>query len=398
MRNRQLTVPLICGALALLAQQRPAAAIDDARYKQAKSLIARSIAYLRTQQDPASGGWSVSPQGPNFPAITGLVINGMLMEPSIDANDPNVEKGVKYILSLRQPDGGIYDRILPSYNTSICLSALSRVNRPEAAAAVEPAITFLRSLQWSEEAAQGNPETARVDKAHPFYGGIGYGKSGRPDNSNLNLYIQAMHDAGLACDDPAFQRAMVFLSRTQMDDRINDQPFARGSRQGGFIYATGESKDTAGKGESKAGVIEESLDDGTRVSRLRAYGSMTYAGFKAMIYANLSRDDIRVKSAYDWIRRNYTVTESPGLKTDGLYYYYLTFARALDAWGPPTVTTLKPDGSPGETRDWQNDLIDQLATLQTEDGSFRSVDDKWMENNPVLITAYALLALEHAID
>ena len=393
---------LIGAVIGLAALAAPARAIDEAHHAKAGAMIERAIAWLRTQQDEKTGGWSVNPdpKGPNYPAITGLVLNGMLMHPSIDAEDPAVARGVSFMLAYRQPDGGVYDKVLPSYNTAICLSALAQVNRPDAAAAIKPAQDFLRGLQWSESAVVREGENAKVDKDHPFYGGIGYGRHGRPDNSNLNLVIQAMHDSGLDCDDPVYQRALLFLSRTQMLDEVNDMPYADGSKQGGFIYATAENKDTVGQGQSQAAsaMIEETLDDGTKVSRLRAYGSMTYAGFKTLIYANLKRDDVRVRSAYDWIRRNYTVQENPGAGTDGVYYYLLTMSRALDAWGTPTIQTISTDGSTGETRDWANDLIDRLAGLQNEDGSFRSIDDRWMENNPVLITAYALLALQHAID
>lgn len=389
-RTRAFIITAVCGGCCASAS-----ALDDAHYTKAKGMIEKSVAWLRSQQDPKTGGWSVAPEGPQYPAITGLVVNGLIMHRAIDANDPAVKRGVEFILTFRQPNGGIYDRVLPSYNTSICLSALSRVNRPEAAAAVEPAIAFLRSLQWSEQAIEGTQETGRVDRSHAFYGGVGYGRNGRPDNSNLGIYVQAMHDAGLSCDDPAFQRALVFLQRTQMDERVNDMPYAKGSRQGGFIYATSENKDTIGKGQSFAGEIEETLSDGTKASRLRAYGSMTYNGFKSMIYANLSRDDLRVQVAYDWIRRNYTVAENPGLGTDGMYYYFLTMTRALDAFGPPTITPLGSDGAAAQPRDWENDLVARLAELQNEDGSFKSVDDRWMENNPVLITAYCLLALQN---
>jgi len=48
------------------------------------------------------------------------------------------------------------------------------------------------------------------------------------------------------------------------------------------------------------------------------------------------------------------------------------------------------------SRNWRTDLALQLAALQNPDGSFMSLDDRWMENNPDLITAYALLALQHA--
>lgn len=406
----------------------PALALDEAHYRKARTMIEKSIEFLRSRQDAETGGWSVSGEGPKLPAISGLVLNGLLMERDIDATDPAVARGVEFILSFQQPDGGIYDGILANYNTALCVSALSRVNTAESGAAIEKAIPFLRGLQWSEDSIQMEGETAKVDESHPFYGGVGYGSHGRPDNSNLNLMLQALHDAGVSCDDEAFRRAVAFLQRTQMTDAVNDMAYADGSDQGGFIYATGETAEKAGQGESKAGMIEETLDDGTKVSRLRAYGSITYAGFKSYIYANLERDDPRVRAAYDWIRRNYTLEENPGVGTDGYYYYLVTFSRALDAWGLPVIeqfVTHDPDfkggvsfgftadGMPVRTvedersptgssyvvpRDWANELIDTLANLQEEDGSFKSVDSRWMEDNPVLITAYALLALQHAVD
>jgi squalene-hopene/tetraprenyl-beta-curcumene cyclase len=379
-----------------------ARAADPEHQKKAEAMLEKAIAWLRAQQGP-DGGWSVPKEGPVYPAITALVLNGMLMQPGIDEKDPAVRTGVAFLLKYRQPDGGIYDRILPSYNTSIVLSALARVGTPEAKAAIKPAQDFLRSLQFGEGAAVDGPfakETGRVEKAHPFYGGMGYGRSGRPDLSNLSMFLQGMHDSGVPGDDPAFQRALIFLARVQMLDPVNDQPYADGSTQGGFIYSTSESKDNIGSGQSMAGTIEESLDDGSKVSRLRAYGSMTYSGFKSYLYANLPRDDPRVSAALDWIRRNYTLKENPGVGTDGLYYYFVTFARALHALGEPTITLLPPVGTAARTvtpRDWANDLIDRLAELQNDDGSFKSVDDRWLENNSVLITSYAVLALQHAI-
>lgn len=388
------------GREALPVVQTQPAATDPAkeRVPSADEMVEKAIAWLRTQQDEATGGWSVNPRGPTFPAVTGLVLNGMLMQPGIDKSDPAVRRGMEFLLSHRQPDGGIYDRVLPSYNTAICVSALARIDDDRAREAVAAAQNFLRGLQFSEEsmvegAAAG--ETQRVSRDHPFYGGVGYGRHGRPDLSNLSFFIQAMYDSGVPADDPAFQRALVFLQRTQMHESINDMEYAKGSRQGGFIYATGETGANPGSGQSFAGMIEETLDDGTRISRLRAYGSMTYAGFKSLIFARLPRDDERVRLAHDWIRRHYTLDENPGLGTDGVYYYYVTFSRALDALGDAEISVIREDGRT-EDRSWAADLAAKLATLQNEDGSFRSVDDRWLEDNPVLITAYSVLALQHA--
>jgi len=122
---------------------------------------------------------------------------------------------------------------------------------------------------------------------------------------------------------------------------------------------------------------------------------MTYAGFKSYLYAGLKKDDPRVIAARDWIAANYTLEENPGVGTDGLYYYFLVFTKAMSAFGEPTITAVDAEGTTTKRR-WKTDLVHRLASLQNEDGSFRSVDDRWMENDPVLITAYALIALRQA--
>lgn len=386
----------------LLAIAAPARAMDEAHRAKAREMADRAAAYLKKQQDPTSGGWSVpadATRKPHLPGITALVLSGLLLGDRAES-DPAIGLGVKYLLNHVQDDGGIYDRLLPSYNTSLAVSALSKVDLPQAREAVEKATVFLKGLQWSEVSnpnAGGSEAPRVVGRDHPFYGGVGYGKHGRPDGSNLNIFMQAMQDAGVSPADESVKRAVTFLQRLQMLDEVNDMPYADKSRQGGFIYATVENAESVDgrAGQSMAGMIEESLDDGTKVSRLRAYGSMTYAGFKSYLYADLPRDDIRVTAALDWIRRNYTVQENPGIGTDGLYYYYVTFSRALSAWGESSIETLDADGKP-VPRDWANDLIDRLAELQQDDGSFKSVDDRWMENDPVLITAYSLIALRTA--
>jgi squalene-hopene/tetraprenyl-beta-curcumene cyclase len=74
----------------------------------------------------------------------------------------------------------------------------------------------------------------------------------------------------------------------------------------------------------------------------------------------------------------------------GLYYYYHTLSRALNAYDAPQLTDAK-----GNSHDWRLDLIQKLSTLQRPDGSFAG-EKKWMESNPNLVTAYVVLALEEA--
>jgi len=214
------TLMLTLLAVLLLAPCR-ALAIDDAHKKKAEALIDKAIVYLRKQQDAKTGGWAVNPQGPAFPAITGLVVNGMLMQPGLGDGDASVKAGVAYMLKYRQPDGGIYDNVLPSYNTSIALSALARVNTPEAKAAIKSGQDFLRSLQFGEAAAITGPaakETQKVDRSHPFYGGVGYdafggvGRGGRAKVGHevaqgvVRFVADGADDGGGARRDRAAQR------------------------------------------------------------------------------------------------------------------------------------------------------------------------------------------------
>jgi squalene-hopene/tetraprenyl-beta-curcumene cyclase len=190
--------------------------------------------------------------------------------------------------------------------------------------------------------------------------------------------LHAAEKAGLAKDSEAWRRMTVFVSRCQNRSESNDQKWA--SNDGGFVYAPGESK---------AG--EVMLPDGRK--GLRSYASMTYAGLMSMIYADVTKDDPRVQAAYEWIRKNYTVDENPGLGPQGLFYYYHTMAKALKAWDDPVLADEK-----GVRHDWRSDLTEKLLSLQKPDGSWVNANDRWWEKNPVLVTAYVVLTLEELLE
>jgi squalene-hopene/tetraprenyl-beta-curcumene cyclase len=201
------------------------------------------------------------------------------------------------------------------------------------------------------------------------------------------MALDALHDAGVKSDDPAFHRALKFVSRLQNHSETNDAAWA--GDDGGFVYGPADDR----RGESMAG--EFVSPDGAR--RLRSYGSMTYAGLKSFIYAGLSKDDPRVRAAWRWITENWSLDENPGMRLagaehaqHGLYYYFHTLARALNVYDQPIV--IDPQG---KSRDWRLELIDKLASLQRPDGSWAG-DKRWMEDNPVLVTAYVVRALQEA--
>lgn len=393
----RLPLPCIFLALAALLPLAPptarAQAIDADHHAPARAAIQRGVDFLRHAQQP-DGSWTPGPG----PAVTGLVVALLLDEPDIAPDDPAVARGVEYLLSRVQADGSIRDGaqgILANYNTAICLSALSRLpHHPAAARAVAGAQAFLIDLQWKPGMAPPGSDPITAD--HPFFGGAGYGQHGRPDISNTQIMLQGLHDSGLDPEDPAFARALTFIARCQGIDENTYFPPGTLVNDGGVIYATSINRDHPQIPVSYAN--PKAVDQaraGRPVSGLRGYGSMTYAAFKSFAYAKLPPDDPRVRGARAWIQAHYTLDQNPGMPhaigQQGLYYYYLTHARALAAWGQPTLNLTH-----GRTVNWAAALTHRLVTLQNPDGSFINPESRWMENDPSLVTAYAVTALQHA--
>lgn len=345
----------------------------DRAAAQARDRMDRGAKYLIASQ-AADGSW----EGEKGPGITALAVWALVQAPGVGPDHPAVKKGFEFLFKSQRDDGGVYgaEGQLKNYESSVALSALAAARRPEDQKKIEALQKFLIGNQWAE-----NTNTS-VD--NPAYGGAGYGRSARPDLSNTQIMLEALHDSGLPPDHPAYQKALVFITRCQMLGEKNDQAFAKGSTQGGFIYTP------VGGGESKA----ETIDVNGR-QELRSYGSMTYAGFKSLLFAGLSKDDPRIKAAREWISRHWTLDYNPNMpekqSREGVYYYYHVFARALKANGEDTLNDAQ-----GNARDWRVELLEKLAALQRSDGSWVNEADRWYEGMPALTTAYSLLALEAA--
>ncbi len=378
-------VPLFSMLLVLALVAAPAHALDDARAADARTAIDRAIAYLRQAQND-DGSWS-----PKYgPAITGLIISGMVRHPEIGRDDPAVRQAIEYILKFVKDDGAIYDRVLPNYNTSLSLMGLGQFGGDEdLAPVIDAAQQYLVAEQW--KTGMTDPQGDPITPDHPFYGGAGYGSHGRPDMNNTTVMLEALYDSGFDCNDPAFKRAMVFIQRCQGIES-NGMHGDAIEPTGGFIYATSTESDQIGVPETKAGTVAVHGEE-----KLSTYGSITYAGFKSYLYAQLDADDRRVKAVWEWIANNYTLEHNPRMPEDRKYqsyhYYLYVFARGLNASGEKTVTT-----AAGKQRDWADDVISQLVELQRKEGSWvNGRAGRWNESDPNLVTAYGLIALHNAL-
>ena len=80
------------------------------------------------------------------------------------------------------------------------------------------------------------------------------------------------------------------------------------------------------------------------------------------------KDDPRITAAMTWLKKTYTLDENPGLGKQGLFYYYHTFAKALDAVGQKEFVDAKGVKlSDQDIRKTMTDLL-TVAVQQIKEG------------------------------
>lgn len=339
--------------------------------------IDRGLSWLSNNQN--SNGWW---QTGDHPAVTALALtafNGDPMERYRGRENAKLKQAYAFILSQAKPDGSIAVTNLPTYNTALSMLALMSANDPKYDAILRKARSFLVGVQHDF----GEP--GRLDT--PFDGGFGYGLPNDKvsDMSNTLLALEALHHSKrLAADRPGekdldWQAAIHFLQSCQNLPSHNTNAWASADpvNKGGFIYHSGRSN--AGS--------ETNATTG-RVT-WRSYASISYAGMLSYIYADVPKDDPRRIAVFDWIKKNYTLEENPGMKDAGLFFYYHTMAKALRADGSDVL--ILPDG---RQVNWASDLALKLIQMQQSDGSWINTNARWWEKEPALVTCYALLSLE----
>jgi squalene-hopene/tetraprenyl-beta-curcumene cyclase len=332
--------------------------MDPELASKAKRAVDKGLHYLRGTQ-AEDGSWSKSV------GVTALALRGFLDSHRGYSEEDGafITRPVTFLLEHVNEDGSISETGQNrNYNTAVALVALQATQNPAYAEVIENAQRYIKGIQVDEQEG--------YEPGHKYYGGIGYGGDERPDLSNVYMAMEALKATDFDPEDPLWERALVFISRTQNNSETNDQAFA--GDDGGFAYMPGYSP------------------HGEAVS----YGGMTSAGLLSLLFAGVDKNDPRVQAAYDWIRANYTLDTNPGAKDNqGLFYYYNVFSKAMAAYGEPQVTD-----TGGEVHNWRNDLATKLLSLQDEDGSWVNTDSKrWWEGDRNLVTAWSVIALNTAL-
>lgn len=342
-------------------------ALNPELMQQVKASVAKGAGWLQKSQKE-NGSWSEA----GMPALTGLPL-WALASAGLPAYKESSDKAVAFITSKQNPDGGIYvdqpDKKgggLGNYNTSICVTALHATGRKDLVPEILKARAYIASSQHF-----GSDD---------HQGGFGYDKNNQRTYTDLNnttfsmdamRRTQTVEDLRPATEkraDVNWDAALKYVEKMQNKT---------GETKGGFAYNTEDPKSGA-------------VTNANGTVMLRAYGSMTYAGVLSMLHANLEKSDPRVRDAFAFASKFWSVDEHPGQGQQGIYFYFNIMARALNA---AAVDTLPKTA--GEIH-WREEMIKKVLALQKADGSWVNDNNRWWENDPVLATSYAMLALEFA--
>ena len=339
--------------------------------------LSKGVTWLNNEQNATSGSWGEA----DYPALTALALRSTMGHPDLSVVNQfstNQKKGFSFILSKVQSDGGIYGKGLACYNTSICMMALLQSKNPEYNDVIKSARRFLVNQQSDFD------QKGKTDNT--FDGGVGYGSRwAHSDLSNTHLAMEALFYAKKTLQskesedlDLDWDAAISFVSKCQNLSSTNQEKWVSTQKEdeGGFVYFPGSSM--AGERERADGSIA-----------LRSYGSMSYAGLLSFIYAEMDDTDPRLKAVRTWLKENYSIDENPGMGPQGLYYYYHTMAKALSLSGIEHILDKN-----GKKRDWRKELALELLNKQSPEGYWLNENGRWWERDPVLVTSYAILALE----
>ena len=389
-------------------QQAEVAEAEVQPKRPATEAIASGVKYLIDQQS-ADGTWRSDTYATfkSGTALTPLVVHA-LQETGDAAAADAIRKGCDYLAKLVKPDGSIEgangDLDYPVYTAAVSVIALSHPDQKRHAKARDAWLKFLLSQQLTEGLGW-KPD----DKQ---YGGWGYcrllPKKPAPGaiapplvESNLSATVfalDALRTAGIKDAEP-FKKALTFVERCQNYD-VPAYCRAIGHLDGGFYFIYDDPV------RNKAGVVDSKGEQPAQ--GYHSYGSATADGLRAleMIAEVHPPDDAdwRRASAKGWFEQHFRASQHPGQyipahepNRQAVYYYYAaSVSKALRLAKVKAVGTVTPKGV-GPGKPWAPALAAELVNRQKPDGSWVNPVELVRENEPLVATANAVIALANCM-
>lgn len=318
----------------------------------------RAAEWLWTQQDPATGLFGSRTVGllSSGQSLTPFALLALAEVPELFRPQAAGRALAACLAAL--DDGALGFRSsapdYPTYATALLLSALARLRPQHVAAEGKPLADWLLRTQFGPDWA-----------GHPAEGGYGMGSKERPQppesgHVDLSMTRRAL-EALAAYGAPSPGAALDFVGRCQTAD-------------GSFLYSP----------------VEMALNKGERSGdSFSGYGSATTDGVLALAACGVPDDDPKIVKALDYLRAVHRVDRNPGVPPEmGDFatamrgYYRAGAAQVFRRFGGP----------PG----WQPALGDAVLAEQKPEGFWQNESPLQKENDPIVATSFAILALAAA--
>lgn len=338
------------------------------------SEIDKALAWLLAAQDK-DGGWHSETYGAlrGGAAVTSLVLYGAchLSEEQHSPHSAAWKKGYEFLRpglkmqgQIACPDGSLD---FPVYASALVLTAARRMRLGATDEDRRQLTAYLVESQLAE--------ARRFKPGDRHFGGWDLmGNSqvvGLTSDTNVSLAVYAL-EALAGLKEPAIlktqTRAREWLARCQ------NLP-----GDGGFRF----SPDPTSLNNKAEWTDKEQ-------TRPRSYGSATCDGLRALAHAGLEPADKRFAAAVKWLVDRPGLAEVPGFEDlpsendwkEGLTFYYYASLAGTIAWFPKKVA-----------KERRQALQAKIVKSQRENGSWQNDSARMREDDPLIATSLALIAL-----
>ena len=351
--------------------------------KRTDEALAKGAKFLGSCQD-ADGLWRSDVYGSfkDPSALTPLVASALEAAGTTSGSD---ERAVEFLAGLNRPVGPADTHAstlgYPLYTAALTINLLSTPNRMahEKSRAGWTADLIKRQLD----------EKLGWQPSDPEYGGWGYAKElprkpasglrvlpGTESNLSATTFaLEALRNVEVPND--VLRKARMFVERCQ---NYSAEAISTSSSfdDGGFFFIANDSV------RNKAGSAGK---DATGRERYVSYGSATADGIRALRVCGVSETDPRLQAARSWLEWSFRPDSHPGgyvsdreVNREALYYYYAySVSRALR--------------SEGDDLSRREKLAEALLARQSADGSWSNSAVAVREDDPLVATSFAVLAL-----
>ncbi len=340
----------------------------------ARRALQSGLAWLGRAQGE-DGGWHSRTYGAlrGGAAVTAFALYAAARAPAevrkpladrLEAGYRFLQPGIRKKGTVACPDGSLD---FPTYASAMTLVAVERLAIDAPRDDLAQLVDYLVRAQITESRgfAADSPHLGGWDLTGPI------DEPGITSGTNVSVSRFAIEALARSKEDAA--AGAVRLARRWAAGCQNS------SGDGGFVFTPDRASDSNKAQWSDA-----------KQTQARSYGTATCDGLLCLTHAGAANDDRSVAAAVKWLVDRPSVEEVPGFEDlpkevdwqNGLrLYYYAALAPAL-RWFPEDAASKR-----------RGALLAQVVALQRRDGSWRNSSARMREDDPLIATCLALVAL-----